>query len=332
MTRAPLFPDGTRWRRIGRAALVLAKVVLPLLLIAALVRSVGAQQLLDAARDFSLPYAFVSLGLMAAGVAIAGVRWALVMTRLGYPVSLTDSIGLNFLSYFFGQVLPSPVTGDLYKVAKLKGLGIPVSVSLTGAILDRVVAVLGAVGVLACLGLAMPWFRADPRLLWLVLAGVAACAGGLGLLLALDRLIRPSGSWFARLAVLSGGARRLFRSPTAVMAVMLALAMQTVTGASLAAIAAGLGLECGIVNCAIVVALVNLVTILPISIGGWGAREVTIVVVLGLAGLRAEQAFALSLIWGCINTALALPGGLMWLRERPPGHARRFARSARPRR
>jgi uncharacterized membrane protein YbhN (UPF0104 family) len=71
-----------------------------------------------------------------------------------------------------------------------------------------------------------------------------------------------------------------------------------------------------LVDCLVLVPPVILVATLPISIAGWGAREVAMVTVFGLIGVPSAQATALSVLFGVATLATALPGGLFWLMER----------------
>jgi hypothetical protein len=52
---------------------------------------------------------------------------------------------------------------------------------------------------------------------------------------------------------------------------------------------------------------------LPISLAGWGVREVSLVALLGLLGVDREAALALSVEFGIICTLMSLPGGVIWL-------------------
>ena len=63
-----------------------------------------------------------------------------------------------------------------------------------------------------------------------------------------------------------------------------------------------------------------LVLILPISVGGWGLREVSATAVLGTLGWTAEQAVALSAAYGLVNLAGMSPAALVLFR-RPGGVA-----------
>jgi glycosyltransferase 2 family protein len=66
---------------------------------------------------------------------------------------------------------------------------------------------------------------------------------------------------------------------------------------------------------AIVVAPVTLIQLFPIALAGWGVREVGVVVALAGFGVPAEAALAISLLFGLVQIAVALPGGLVWLSD-----------------
>ncbi len=66
-------------------------------------------------------------------------------------------------------------------------------------------------------------------------------------------------------------------------------------------------------DCLALVPPVMLITTLPISIGGWGVREVAMTVAFGLIGIAQNDAGALSILVGLAGLAVSLPGGVLWL-------------------
>ena len=58
---------------------------------------------------------------------------------------------------------------------------------------------------------------------------------------------------------------------------------------------------------------VLLVSMLPISIGGWGVREGAMVVALHGFGISAEDALLPSVLFGLCAVAATLPGGILWI-------------------
>ncbi len=58
---------------------------------------------------------------------------------------------------------------------------------------------------------------------------------------------------------------------------------------------------------------VTLIQLLPVSLAGWGVREVVLVVALAPFGVPPEAALAISVLFGLCLVVIGLPGGLIWL-------------------
>jgi uncharacterized membrane protein YbhN (UPF0104 family) len=59
-----------------------------------------------------------------------------------------------------------------------------------------------------------------------------------------------------------------------------------------------------------------LIAMVPISLAGWGVREVVFIQAFSLTGVPASQALALSLLYGFVGLVPGLFGGVVWLAER----------------
>jgi hypothetical protein len=75
----------------------------------------------------------------------------------------------------------------------------------------------------------------------------------------------------------------------------------------------GLGLSIEWGGFLLMVPLVGLMMVVPISIAGWGVREGVMVVGFGYLGVAPEAALALSILYGLLILAIALPGGAIWM-------------------
>jgi uncharacterized membrane protein YbhN (UPF0104 family) len=58
---------------------------------------------------------------------------------------------------------------------------------------------------------------------------------------------------------------------------------------------------------------VMLITMLPISIAGWGVREATMGLAFGYAGLMANEGVNVSLLYGAVIFIVGAFGGLVWI-------------------
>jgi hypothetical protein len=58
---------------------------------------------------------------------------------------------------------------------------------------------------------------------------------------------------------------------------------------------------------------VMLVTMLPVSIAGWGLREAAMMVAFSYAGLASSDGLLVSLVFGIAMVAVGAIGGLVWI-------------------
>ncbi len=58
---------------------------------------------------------------------------------------------------------------------------------------------------------------------------------------------------------------------------------------------------------------VVLITMLPISIAGWGVREATMGLAFGYAGLATTEGVNVSLLYGAVSFIVGALGGLVWI-------------------
>jgi hypothetical protein len=82
--------------------------------------------------------------------------------------------------------------------------------------------------------------------------------------------------------------------------------------------ARALALDVSLLDCLLLIPPIVMLTMLPISIAGWGVRESAMVVGFGFLGVAAPDALALSVAFGLVQIAVGLPGGAVWLAQRRP--------------
>jgi hypothetical protein len=58
---------------------------------------------------------------------------------------------------------------------------------------------------------------------------------------------------------------------------------------------------------------IMLITLMPISIAGWGVREATMGLAFGFAGLSANEGVNVSLLFGAVLFIVGAIGGLVWI-------------------
>ncbi len=252
-------------------------------------------------------------------VALGGARWRYILVSLSEMgkavISTWNAVRLYYISVFFSSCLPGTVGGDVVRIWITKSDHIPLSLSVNSIILDRLIALAAlAVIVFAMLPMLAEVIGFN---FWLVYVAIAvALMVAVWLLRRIKRFFEPYkhiklvhfGLYFI------GCLRQMVRSSgTGFNALVFAIAAHIFSCASTYIIAKGMGVPLSFLHCMMFVPLVMLITTLPISIGGWGVREVSMVWFLGLVGIENSDAVAISLQTGLVAMLVSLPGSLLWL-------------------
>lgn len=266
-----------------------------------------------------------ALGVILVQIVIGGLRWWAVQDAIDASLGVFKSIRFFYIGVFFSQVLPSAVGGDAVRMYKAYRQGIPLGSAVNGVLLERVVTVVTLVLVVVA---TQPWFlgRVDEATRAVILPGlvlvVVGAVAGMAFLMMLDRLPESLMRWrlVRGLGNLGGDARRLFLS---LGRLWRAFGLGVLTHINMSVcvflLAMGLDLDVTWLDCLVLVPLVLLIMTIPISIGGWGVRETAMVTLFGLVGAPAEGALVMSVVFGLVGMAAAIPGGLVWLASRDRG-------------
>jgi hypothetical protein len=251
---------------------------------------------------------------VAGGLVLSAFRWRILLAAAGVPLGLGRAIRLYLVGYFFNFFLPTTVGGDVAR-AMGAGKGTPLPVVAGSILVERLVGFgsLLAVGIVA--SFAVESLAVARRVL---LVGAAVFAGATALLF----LVRPPATrrddpWGSVLAGLSRTALEVraygFRPGALAAAAVLSLGWQAALVAANAALSSALGGVAPVRSLLALVPVVQAVTMIPVSFGGLGVREMGYEFFFREAGLEPGAAVALGVGFLGVTVALALKGGLVYL-------------------
>ena len=267
----------------------------------------------------------VSFPLLAAGAMallatspFSALRWHVVLAAETTSPGPWILLKIVLVGLFFNQVLPTGVSGDAVRAWRCHRLGIGVAAAIRSLVLDRVSGYFVLVALFAAGIPMLLHILSDPGQRYGVVVLLAAALCGLLALFLIDYLPRPllHLRLLAELAALSREGRRLFTRPPR-SAALLGLSAATVglTILSFKLVADSLGVDLSLGNWIVIMPPVTLIQLVPVSVAGWGVRELGFVVVLAGFGIPSEAALATSLLVGLCMVVVGLPGGLVWLTD-----------------
>jgi glycosyltransferase 2 family protein len=245
------------------------------------------------------------------------LRWREVSAACGAPLATGQAMRYNLIGAFFNQTLPSSIGGDAVRLWLVARAGAGWRAATYSIFVDRAI---GLIALAIIIVASLPWsynLIGDPRgRSALLLVDFAALAGGTGFLI-LGRLQWP---WLLRLwgmdhlhacAVIANEV--IFsreRGPRiAVLSLLVHVLAVVIAWCVVQSIAAPV--QFGQVFQ--LVPPIMLITMLPISIAGWGVREATMGLAFGYAGLMTSEGINVSLLFGAVSFIVGAFGGLVWI-------------------
>lgn len=242
-----------------------------------------------------------------------------LLDQMGQKYRLTAALDAIMVGAFFSQTLISFIGGDAMRIWRMISARIPPATATKSVLLDRISGFAGIVAiVLVTIPLLVPMLQSiEMKLgLFLIVAGVLAGIFSVFVLRRLPQRIRTGrilgGLWrFASLGL------DIMRSRRGALYVLgLSILIQVANVIILYALGQGLAIHLSLGLYFVFMPVVLFLSMLPISIAGWGIREGAMVAALAVVDVPSHQSLALSICFGLCLIFVSLPGGLIWFVSR----------------
>jgi len=290
------------------------RFILTVIMLAILVPRLRSADLFEGRHLQSLFFIAAAVVLNLAAIGLSTVRWQQMLHALDLPTPLPPLLSHTFAGLFVSNFLPTSVGGDVLRATRLASANGHRRISAASVVLERLTGFVG-LPLITLVALVI-----SPALLRLGTASRLALALSLGPLAALTlflalavnpRLGARLGArrWLGLAMTVHLGLIRLRRHPALAIAIMTAALAYQLTVCLAAWMAAhALGLSIGWTAMMAFIPVVAVAQALPLSIGGLGLREGSLVLLLGPLGVADAQAVALGLLLYGISLTVSLLG------------------------
>jgi glycosyltransferase 2 family protein len=299
-------------------SILVFKIALSALLLVGTLRHVDLGLFLKVVRSIPVNALLLILMLALAQVLVTSLRWYLMLASLGYRLPPLKIFRINIYSLLANTLLLNTIGGMITRVYLLRRDAVPSHSVLSTTLMEKLLVVfvlaLMTAGGLYSLRLAVGAHA--PSHLRMLIAGFL-CVTSLGALalIASAQLRQWARRGLHYCMKMIEVARELARNPPALAtAFVLTVSSQILLLAVGATAAANLHLAVPVARVVLLLPATMLLAGLPISIGGFGVREASAVLLLGLLGVSPEKALTISLaiafsaIFGIIvAAAMVLP-------------------------
>ena len=275
-------------------------------------RSIDINQLWATLKQAGLGLLLAALLMQFGSTSVSAYRWQLIMHNLNFGQSVSFYWRSYFKASFFNQGLPTSIGGDAIKVLDVAGQGFRKRDALYGIMLDRIT------GLAALMWLNLAAYLINPNLLpspiyHLTLLLVVGSLVGFVAVSSLRHL--PWFDAYPRLRIVITISERLHQSflNNRILLIGSSLLIPILAILSIFMIGSALGLRYNLVTYFIIVPPAILLTIIPVSLAGWGIREGTLVALFSLIGADKATILAMSILYGLMQIIVSLPGFIIYL-------------------
>jgi glycosyltransferase 2 family protein len=265
--------------------------------------------------EHGLGWLAVGLGILIAQTAVAAVRWHSILRSLRLAMPLWTVVQIFYVMAFLNSFVPAGLGGDALRVWLLHKNVRDIMTAVDSVLIDRIV-VVSALLIAAAAVQPLLWLQAGNSLLLVAITAstLAMIAGIFAVIFVVPRLDWPVlGRLMPTVQTVSHDLRLVFLDVKALSAAIVpAFASNLLLVGAAFALAYGAGIDVGFLTWLVVMPVVLLVSALPISIGGWGTREIAMVYMLGLFAVPPDLAVVISIQFGLCTTIASLVGAPVW--------------------
>ena len=300
-----------------RLLILSARILVTLALLYLALRGINFTAIQTRLSQINLGWIALAVVITVVQIFIGALRWREISELCKAPLTDLQAFRYNMIGAFFNQTLPSSIGGDAVRLWLVNRTGAGWRAATYSILTDRAI---GLIALALIIVASLPWsygMIADGKgRLALVVLDFTALAGGLGFLL----LGHLPWSWLKtwwptkHIHACSVIANNLIFSrrsgpKIAVLSLSVHVLAVTIAWCAVRSISAPADFE----QVFMLIPPIMLITMMPISIAGWGVREATMMVAFGYAGLAPTDGTVVSILFGAVMFIVGCVGGLVWI-------------------
>lgn len=296
---------------------VVLRIVVTLVIFGLIFRSIDVDEVTQSVKDIVPRLLLLGVVFQLLSTTLAAYRWSLVMRPLGYEQNFGFFLRSYFKGAFFNQGLPTSIGGDAVRVLDVAREQGRKRDAFYGVFIDRVLGLLGLLLLNLLANLINPELLPD-GVFWVINLLIFCGIIGLVMLYYLRHL-----QWLERWTVsrmfqtISARLAQVFSSPREVAIQMgLSVAVHFLALMAIFLVGRSVELEYNLLTFMIIVPPVILLTLIPLSLAGWGIREGAMIGFFTLLGADKATVLAMSIVYGVVLILASLPGLVVYLKGR----------------
>jgi len=307
---------------VRQGLIQLGKIIISALLIGYLLFRIGIHRILDHIASADPLLFAAAIGIFLISHIVGSYQWYVLLCNEKVPITWPKALSFYFVGLFLNNFLVSSMGGDIFRMVDIKRHSEDLPGAVATVFLDR----LAGFFLLSTLAvLSGPWIIIEKGLsshLTLLILFLVVSWSALLFLLFCRSAARPFARIFRKAVPekFSSKAREIYdriyafgRQKSVVRRVLLlSVLIQSMRIMTHYVLACSLGVHVSPAYFFLIVPVIAIAASLPVSFGGIGLREQTGVILFGMIGIPAVQAFSIEFMAYISAILTSIPGGIVF--------------------
>lgn len=301
------------------------KLLLAALIFYFLVKIVSYHDFKREILNAKLSFLVMALSSLIGRTSLMAWRWQILLNIKGYQYPLSTLLRFYFIGFFFNNLLPTAIGGDVTRAVILSRHKIAKRTVGSSILMERLLGVLSLLVISSlsyltcCNDMALKSNIINTAGQFVLIAGLAGFTIFLIPIFIRNHLyrFRPSLNILQKIvAVLNEFAEYWIKPFNLLVSLSITCACQLFGVLSVYLVALSIGQQIPFIYFSFLLPIIWLAIMLPISINGLGVREGMFVLLFGLIGMTRQSAIAISLLCLAFVYGQSLIGGFLFLTDR----------------
>jgi uncharacterized membrane protein YbhN (UPF0104 family) len=300
-----------------RILILSARILVSLALLYLALRGINFAAIQSRLSQINVGWIALAVLITVVQIFLGALRWREISERCQAPLTDMQAFRYNMIGAFFNQTLPSSIGGDAVRLWLVNRTGAGWRAATYSILTDRAI---GLIALALIIVASLPWsygMIADSRgRLALVIVDFTALAGGLGFLLLGFLPWKWLKTWWPTKHVHACSViakKVLFDRRSGPKIAILSLSVHVLAVVIAWCAVRSISAPADFEQVFMLIPPIMLITMMPISIAGWGVREATMMVAFGYAGLAQTDGTVVSILFGAVYFIVGAVGGLVWI-------------------
>jgi len=247
---------------------------------------------------------------------VAGFRWGKVMSKLDFAKDRPFYIRSYFKGSFFNQGLPTSIGGDAIRVLDVASNGHRKRDAFIGVFIDRILGLAGLLILNLAANYFLPELLPDNLYFMINLIVLTGLIGFIAFIYIHKIKALYKGRMLNYILRISVQLNKILHNLSSIFFhLIIGVLIHLFSIINIYLIGQSVGLDYDLLTMAVIVPPVILLTLIPVSLAGWGIREGAMIGLFSLIGAATANVLSMSILYGIILIVASLPGLYIFLHK-----------------